>query len=120
MGPAPEAFGESAALRSCLQFTPGIISSAGRLRLDVAFQFGEDSRVLLSEGGCNQRLRHLEEAGYLDGEIESADEGGRAFDRLEGASDMNVNVCRQWPARQPHGLMKGDVFRRIVARDGAG
>ena len=56
----------------------------------------------------------------MDGEIEIADDAGREIYWLKRVTNMDVNVCGKRASLQHHGVMKGDVFRRVIPRDGAG
>src|SRR5271166_580200 len=90
------------------------------LRLDVTFELREGARVLFAERSRHEWFRHLHKAGYLDREDESTDDVRRAFDRLEGVADVDVDVRSERPLLDQHRLMEADMFRRIVFRDAAG
>ena len=44
----------------------------------------------------------------------------RAFYWLKRVTNMDINVCGKRAFLQQHGVMKGDVLRRVIPRDGAG
>jgi hypothetical protein len=60
-------------------------------------EFPEHPHILLTERSHDQGLRQLQQAGYLDREVEITRDACRAFHRLNRAANTHVNVAVSGP-----------------------